>query len=322
MKKSAMALGAAGLMALSVSAANAQQQGVVTINVPANSDVVVSIPFNRTPVGEFETASVSGSTLTLQGNPGFASNEFQNDHYVRVIDGSGAGLWATISGNTANQVTLDDSDIAAELDAGGDQTIRIYPHHTVESVFPAEERGVSFEAGTQVQLWDNSAATQNKGPGPGGASTFQDNFLGTGWSNPEMVLPPETAIVIRNSGSSSLTFIAKGLVPDHKVAYLLDGGVNKDTLIGSGYPVETKARFSGLGGADQRQIQLYDNDATGQNKGPGPGGATTFQDNFLGTGWANPDLPIAPGAGFVFRQNGNGSAGVAEATVVYPVATD
>lgn len=323
-RRSALALGAAAAFTISAPLVDAQMQGATVTTVPANSDVVASIPYNRQPVGEYETSSVSGSDITLAGSPDFDTNEFQDTHYVRVIDGSGAGLWSTISSNTSNVLTLGDSNVAAELDAGGDQTVRVYPHHTVSSVFPETYQGISFADQTQVLLFANDDTRQNLNPGGSDFATFNTGgFNPNTWSDPDLVIPPDTGIVVRNNGSDALTVIAQGLVPDHKVSYLAPGGdVDKDTVVSSGYPVDSMVKWSGFGGVDQRQILIYANGDTRQNLNPGGSGFATFNTGgFNPNTWSDADLILPAGEGFVLRQNG-GSGGLIETTPIYPVVTE
>jgi len=317
-----MALGAAALLGAPVTAANAQSHGQVTATVPANADVVVSLPFNRPMVAAHETSSVSGSTITLAGSPGYTADQFQDTHYVRVIDGSGAGLWSTITGNTNNTVTIG-GDVAAELDASGDQTVRLYPHHTVGSVFSSRFQGVSYVDGTEVQTFNNADPSQNK-PAGDQVSIFDANplFGNPGWSNADLILPPDTGFVVRNNSGDPLTFVAQGIVPDHKVSYLVPANTTKDIVVGAGYPADTQVRFTGFGGVDNREVQTFDNDDASQNK---PAGAqvSIFDANplFGDAGWSTPDLTLPAGEGFVLRQNG-GAGGIIETTPVYPVTTD
>ena len=317
-----LAVGAVALMALAAPSADAEERhGVTTINVPANADVVVTYPFNREPVGEFETSGRTSATLTLAGSPGFTANELVDTHYVRIIDGAGAGLWSTITANGANTVTID-SAVANVMDSS-DQTVRIYEHHTVGSVFPDEDLGVSFVDGTRVLLFANSTSSQNLAPGGAASATYSTGgFGGAGWDNPGTIIPPDTSFVIRNNSSEDLTYFAEGLAPDHKVSFMVPGSVNKDTVVGSGYPVPSQVRFSGFGGVDQRRILLFANGSSAQNLAPGGAASATFSSGgFGGAGWDNPGTVLPAGEGYVLRQNG-GAGGFFESVPIYPVATD
>ncbi len=306
--------------------------GVKSVVVPANADVVVSIPFTRLPVGTYETNAVatSGTTvITVDGSP-FTAGQLDKSganatHYVRVIDGPGAGLWCSINSNGTNTITLD-KDITATLSASGsdqDFTIRVYPHQTVERIFNLLLLNVSFADQTEVRLFPNDLTTQDLGSGGGGVSKFNTGgFFPNTWTNPGMVLPPDTGFVLRNNGSTPLVYIAFGQVPNTKVSYMLPAGVNKDTVIASGYSADSVVTFAGAGGVDQREFRLFNNALGTQDLGSGGGGSSKFNTGgFFPNTWTNPTLALPNATGYVLRQNG-GVGGVITTTPVYPIVTD
>ena len=333
MRKRRLIGAAAVLLAVGgVGAHAAPPVGTDTTVVPANSDRVVTIPFNREAVGEFETSGVSGSTVSLEGDPGFNGDALADTHYVRVIDGPGAGLWSTISGNQSASVTLSRSAVASELSGAGGDTVRVYPHHTIDSVFKRNLRGVSHTAGTSVLLFDNSAGVQNLPPGGAGAVNFIESpatgdLIWNGVDGEDTVLPPNTAFVIRNNSDEPLTFVAQGFVPDHPVSFLLPGGATRDIAIGTGYPVNTQTiGRTNFGGVVGRSILLYDNTLNVQNLPPGGAGSVnritspvSGEPIWNGVDGADTTLPSAEG--FLLRQNGE-AGGLVRTTPAYPVATD
>lgn len=311
---------AAALLLASMVSVQAEAQAVyayVAETVPANSDVLVSVPVNNSIEVELTTSSVAGSVITVPNTPDFAAGDFDAGsfvkYYVRFIDGPAAGLWASVTANSETTLTIDNAAVAALASAGGGDQIRVYKHHTLDSVFPAELLGVSFVDQTQVLLYGD-ADTQNKAPGAGGIFTYA-TFFNLGWGvNAERPLLPEQAFVIRNSSNTDLTFAVTGIAPDHPVAYLLDGGVAKDTAIGTGYPVPVTVESSGLGGEDQRQILLQG--TSGQNQTPGSAGIFTFA-TFFNLGWGvNAGVPLAPNSALILRQPATDVGGVS--TVVSP----
>ena len=106
--KSAVATAAlaAGLPAV----AGAQGVGAFSVDVPAQADTRVSVPFANEPFGEFEVQSASGNTATLAGASfpnAFPLNSQGNaSYYVRFTTGDLAGRWFNIVGQDADSVSL------------------------------------------------------------------------------------------------------------------------------------------------------------------------------------------------------------------------
>lgn len=308
---------AAALLVASMACGQAEAgavYGYVSKAVPANSDVLVSIPVNNSAEVELTTSSVAGSIITVPNSPDFAAGEFNQGttfakYYVRFIDGPAAGLWSSITANSETTITIDNIAVAALATPGGGDTIRVYKHHTIGSIFPDSLEGISFVPGQTQILTFSSADTQNKAPGSGATIGYSAR---SGWgSQAARPLNPEEAFVIRNSSGDSLTFVAPGVAPDHPVSYLLTAGVAKDTPVGTGFPVDVTVEDTSTGAAG-RQILTYA--ASGQNLAPGSGQTFTFGGR---NGWgANADAALVPNTAFFLRQGSSDAGGVI--TVVSP----
>ncbi|QNN23155.1 TIGR02597 family protein [Planctomycetales bacterium ZRK34] len=289
------------LLAMMVVPSYAQDvYGYVYLPVPAQSDVLVSVPLNNADQGDFTIAAggISGNVITVEEAIG---QTFDADkYYVRFIDGAAAGLWTTISANGANTFTLDNTEAAA-LAAAGD-TVRVFKHHTIGSIFPAGLLGVTFVNQTQLLFFSDSIA-KNKAPGSGGTVTYTTLF-NTGWgADVDRVIKPEEAFVVRNNSASDLVFVKTGLLPQHKVAFVAPASSSNDIVRGIGYPVSVTVEDSDWGDVNQRQILLVNNAAAGKNKAPGSGGSFTYTTLF-NTGWgADATTSLSPSAGYIFRQN-------------------
>lgn len=288
----------------------------VHTTVPPSSDVLVSVPVNNALEVELTTVSRSGSVLTVANTPAFAAGDYNAGtfakYYVRFIDGPAAGLWASITVNSETTLTLDDATVAALATSGGGDTIRVYKHHTVGSIFPAALLNESFVDGTQL-LFYSTADSQNKAPGSGGIVNYT-TFFDLGWgANADRPIKPEEAFVIRNNAGSALTYVVTGVAPDHAVAHLVKPSVAKDTPLGTGYPVGITVTETGLGGIDARQLLLQ---GTAQNALPGSAAIHSYT-TFAGIGWgASADVSLAPNEAFIFRQAVSDAGG--KATVVKP----
>lgn len=261
MKIKASAITAAMLLALAAQAANAAEAvGYNVVTVPANSDVLVSVPFNNNVEATFTVDSVTGTGITV--NEALSADTYNSSYYIRVIDGAGEGLWSTITANGSGGLTLAD-DLSGYV-ANGD-TFRVYAHHTLGSLFPAGMYGVSYTNMTQVLIFENdtSAMSQNKASAKTAAYiAAMGSWMGAGVSN-DTVLQPETRFTLRNSSANEFSLVVLGDVPDYNVSMLI--AANGDLNVSSGYPVPVTLGASGLDG-NQRQVLLFDNDAVGQNK--------------------------------------------------------
>ncbi len=286
------------LAAQTVSAAEAVGYNVVT--VPANSDVLVSVPFNNDVEATYTVDSVDGAGVTV--NEALSADTYDSGYYVRVIDGAGEGLWSTITANGSGGLTLAD-DFSGYVTNG--DTFRVYEHHTIGSVLPDTLYGVAFTNSTQIQTYDSTGAGQYKtasGVASYAAVPPLFNYQWTGSANAETILDPGSMFLIRNGAGDELALPLFGDVPDHNAAVLVEAGA-RDLNIGSGFPVAMTIDELGIG-ANNRQVQVYDNSASGQFK-TASGVATyaavppLFQYEWSGS--ANGDTEIVGSQGFIVR---------------------
>ena len=240
--------------------------GYNKIDVPANSDVLVSVPFNNEVAGEYTVASTASATITV--DEALSADTYDSAYYVRIVSGSGDGLWSTVSSNGAGTLTVEDQAVVDELVA--DDEIRVYPHHTVAGLFPAGLEDVSYDSQTRLLVYEGAVAGQNKVQ----ALTLQYAVaapLFNGWNNGvpgsdynNQVLTPGSHVRIRNGSGEALSYIPHGTVPDHSISMILPGSTADDVIVSTGYPVGITMAESGLENAGS--VLLYDNEATGQNK--------------------------------------------------------
>jgi len=262
MKINASAITAAMLLALAAQAANAAEAvGYNVVTVPANSDVLVSVPFNNNVEATFTVDAVAGAGITV--NEALSADTYNSSYYIRVIDGAGEGLWSTITANGSGGLTIAD-DLSGYV-ANGD-TFRVYEHQTLGSVFSKGLYGVAFTNGTQVYIYENKidAMTQNKSAAKTAAYTTSGGgrWVGAGVNN-NTVLAPETQFIVRNNTASVFSVITHGDAPDYSASMLI--AASGDLVVASGYPVPVVLKDSGLAG-NQRQVYFFDNAATGVNK--------------------------------------------------------
>lgn len=266
MKMKASAITAAALLALTAQTVSAAEAvGYNTVTVPANSDVLVSVPFNNNVEATFTVDTVTANGVTV--NEALSADTYDSGYYVRFIDGNGEGLWSTISDNGNGGLELSDTNVLSYV-SGGD-TLRVYEHHTIGTVFPDTMYGVSFTNSTQIQVFDGVGVGQYKQPlGVASYAAVPPLFVyqWSGSATADTVLPPSAMFLVRNGSANELTIPLHGDVPDHSSAVVLSSGA-RDLNIGSGFPVEMTISELGVE-ANNRQVQVFNNSVAGQFKQP------------------------------------------------------
>jgi uncharacterized protein (TIGR02597 family) len=303
----------------SAMAASTDPVGFVSTTVPANSDAVLAVPLNRASVFKGMIQTISGSTVTVAGTPAWTTAPQQfvqalpaqtNTYALQLASGAKEGLTAKIVSNTANSVTLqfevgDDLTgvIAEDADgiAGNGDQIDIFPYWTpsslITSVVAQDSQILQFTSATAgVNLPANAILFFDSG------AWYDDNFNEAN----HIPLPFGTSFIYRNGGAST-TLSMVGSVPMSKHRVLVRtraNNVDQDIRIGFSSPVPVAVGSIGLNFAEDDQILVYDNSASGQNKP-----AVTILYYTTADGWVddsfNPvgtTFMIQPGQGYVFRK--------------------
>lgn len=265
-------------------ASSAEWVGYNSVEVPANSDVLVSVPFNQTLVSTHtvDTKTAGGVTVTDT----LTVNAFANTFLVRFTSGNGKGLWSTISSNTANELVFQNTAILADVSVG--DTFSVYPHQTLATVFPDGLQGKSFlksaslaSRSTEILVPNTTSVGINKSA----SNTYY--FFNNEWrrvgSAPTQnfnntVLSPEGYFVLRNNSTSVLKFITLGSVLRTELArFVPTESAQNDVPAVSGRPRKMRLAELGLGGTPafatttslasrKDELQVFDNSAAGINK--------------------------------------------------------
>jgi uncharacterized protein (TIGR02597 family) len=313
--------------------------GYNALSVPADSDALVSVPYNQ--IVEF-TGTVSsvtgGNTLNVAGTP-FTAGEFSNGlFFVRMSSGAKNGLWSTITNNTTSSVNLSDATLAAGVVAM--DTFAIYPHQTLGEVFPANLLGTAFFASPNAGARKTEVLARNQtsvGINKSSVGTYFYLSSGTnfGWrlfGQPittdfgNAILPPDTHVILRNNTNIVLTCVAQGTVDFGTLGRSLATYTNSqnDVYAVSGRPVPVSLNELGFGGtpafraspnAGNRVDQLftYNNQALGKNKSSV--GTYFYLSSGTNVGWRlfgqpittdyGPSNVIQAAEGFVIRRGTN-----------------
>ncbi|MFP4141171.1 MAG: TIGR02597 family protein, partial [Phycisphaerae bacterium] len=268
--------------------------GYNKVTVPAQSDVIVSVPFTQKPEGTFTVATdgVGDDTLSVDED---ITTEYDGAYYIRFTSGDAKGLWSTIksSNTTTESVELEDTSMLTGGKVAEGDTFKIIKHQMLSSVFPDKLAGLSFVASTgsgfglkiktRVLLWQESVGT-NQAP----SRTFYFHDSGewrnlAGSNSNDTVIAPDAILVIRNTSDKNLTYIPQGSVYTGAVAKTIQTYASADDVYTSTTrPVAVKLKDLGLGGSDafvtstgagfgltiKDRLLVFDNSTTGTNKAP------------------------------------------------------
>ncbi len=258
---------AAGVLA-AVASTTTNPVGYATVALLANSDAIVSVPFQRAAAFVGTVVSVTGNVVNVEGAPAWAADQFvyragsqPNSYYASIRSGAKEGRSFAIMANRAASLTLASGDDAPSGVATGDR-LSVIPHWTLGTVFPAASVGVqlaetsaSGPEGTRVMV----LAIPPTGINPAAAASFVLSggawrAVGqlTGASKDDEVVRPDTYLVVRNPGAAR-TVVTGGTVVMHRATLNLTTVANApaDNPAAPPRPVPVTLNESGLiaGGA-------------------------------------------------------------------------
>ncbi len=344
---------AAGITVASAQTVTTDPVGFVTpfttmpnqINMLANSDTLVSVPFTRIPAFTGAISSVAGNVITVSGSPGWTTSpqQFvyaqgtQPNHYYVLIGPSGT---ADPKEGHTYMVTANGSDTLTVNTTGDDLSgipantqLLIIPYWTLGTVFPASDAGVSFIASpnalsrqTQILIPNYSGTGINLSAA---ATYFFSNGVWHTTADPggdhgDDILVTDGYFIVRNAGTgTTLTMLGSVLTKKEATPLFTRTSGPQDNFVSVIRPVDVSLNDLGLisSGAFASspnalnrtdQLFVFNNAATGINKSA----ATTY---FYSNGaWHTTadtsgdhgsDL-IKAGAGFIIRKaaTGNGAA--------------
>lgn len=294
--------------------------GFLSDNIPANSDATVTAPLNRPSAFQGVIQSIAGNVITVAGTPGWTTSPKQfvrvtgvqpDAFYVQIGNGTKAGMYATVTDNTANSVTItlnptdDLSGIATEAvsGTGNGAKISIFPYWTPSTLFPA-----NWPAGTQVLLFDDAVAGIN----PSAAQILV--YTGTAWLDNgngqnanNLLIHPVDAMVIRNQSNNPISRTVLGSVPmirHRSVVSTLAANSAQDVYIAYQSPAPELIGSSGLGFSAGDQLLVFNNSTTGVNKSASQiliYTGSQWLDNGNGQN-VTTTFSLQPGQGYIYRK--------------------
>jgi len=252
--------------------------GFVKVDVPAQSDILTSIPFTRSSIYKGKIQAINGSQITVVENPNWSDNQFvfNATYSAFIVTGEKEGLFAKISSNTQNSIQLElevgDSlsgiNTVSEQDIQQADSIDIVPHWTLATLLSG-----NIPDGTEAFLYENSVPGKNHSP-----SLPLVYYQGYGWYETigytvqsDRALKFGAGMIIRNNTGSKLSTTMTGTVPmiKHRVILrTLTSNLAQDQTIGYFSPVPESLADVGLGAQNYDELYLFDREATGKNKSP------------------------------------------------------
>jgi uncharacterized protein (TIGR02597 family) len=283
--------------------------GLTTTSCLGNSDTYLGIPFTRPPEFTGTVQSVSGSTLTINGAPGWTDNRFvyvagsQSKHYYVLIGNGGAtnpkeGHTYAVTSNGSNTLTV---EISFDNLAGvvANTQVTLIPYWTPATIFPSGDAGVSFTATTNPSSYKTEVLIPNASSAginlpPAAAYFFINNGANIGWrlegdnstNYGDDPLLPDSYLIVRNSnGAPTLPLTSSGSVLMSKLAVpiLASASQQQDNPVAMIRPVDTTLDSNGLAPIHTSflpgdQLLLFDN--TQAQIGKQPNKFYTFNDGW------------------------------------------
>lgn len=285
--------------------------GGATPAVPANTEVRLTIPLENTLHFSGLADSSASTSLSVAGEPGWASDEWLpasgERYWIIVTSGTQNGFRAVINGNSADSLTIDPATASPGTlaDVTGDDSIEIRACWTLGTFF--ENSDISDDS--QVFLFDRTESTTNQLPASsyifsgGDWYRFEDPFP----QSNDLILFPGEAFVLRSGSTAINRMSVSGDVPTSALRNEIarDGSTADDNHIGMMSPIPSIIGTLSLPAEDDDLLFIYDNSETGINKLP--------TDTLIrsGTQWflfkdPYPDVTdtyeIEPGQGYVYRR--------------------
>ncbi len=272
-------------------------------SVPATTDMPIAIPLERAAAFAGTVASISGSTVTITGTPGFTLTQFTAiPHVLKIGSGAKSGLTALVSGTpTSNTVTVlfQNTDSLASVVAGDKVSIR--PAWTVKSFVTATTLPNFCEFG----VWEGSTGVDLA------PDKVYYNFAGNWFDQADdsdannIVIYPNEGFRLRNTSATAVAgLVVSGEVPVANSRVFVNGeAAQQDNQISYFSPVDELLGNANLGAGNFDQLLAFDVTATGFDNAP------AFTYYYFGGTWFNAadDSPVSatvsvkPGVRYIYR---------------------
>jgi len=286
-----------------------------TPDVPADTDVTVSIPFERDSEFSGNVTGVSGNVLSF-ANAGFTANQFVSSvtpYQITITSGAQAGLIGVISANSATSITVGSVIVGSlsGVEVNGTAGFKISKAWTLGTFFPS-----TFPAGTNVLAYSGTAIGQNLPADLGfvWSGTAWIQIIGSGGNGSNTMIFPGESLVVRTGAQPINQFVVTGAVPlttSRTVVSKLQANTPQDTRLS--FTIAVDQPIENLQGAQAGDNLLaFNNSSVGKNK------AAAEILVYSGTQWIgiagvsgsqNGIYKLKAGHGYVLRRQGSAPIG-------------
>jgi uncharacterized protein (TIGR02597 family) len=249
------------LLALTASVATAalletDPMGVLELEIPGQSDALISLPLHRSAVYSGQIDAVDGNTIDLLTS-GEALNWSENEwvyvegtqpvtYYALFTTGELEGAYYTIAGNDADSLVLDIEAGSLDDYALEDQAVQIVPYWTLDSFFGEQS---SLTAASSVSgIGDRSEVhffSSDGGIDSSSSSVFYyydgEGFGGAGWRmkgdlltelHDDQPIAPDRAFIFRNITDATAKLQLPGHVQMTQSAFVITSNeVDQDVRV-------------------------------------------------------------------------------------------
>jgi uncharacterized protein (TIGR02597 family) len=288
--------------------ATTETVGCYPIALPSGTDSRIGIPLERNPVFRGRVESVAGTTLTVEGEPGWESGSLAGGRgeyfYCQVRDGELAGMTLPILANDERSITVslegeDPAVLGAALSGAG---ISVVPCWTPESLFAQSQPADK----TILFVYCIESPGVNKVP-----AAVLTYFAGYGWYDGSFApadthpLQPHAGLVVRVPERAEPVMLnVVGRVPTTETRRVVSGyaeSIGTDTLVTLPFPEAISLGAAGLNLQDRVNLFVYENP---QGFNPVPSKVLTY---YVGFGWYDQvfkpadAFELKPGVAYVLR---------------------
>jgi len=305
--------------------------GIIQVTALGDSDTLISIPLKQPAVFNGVIGGLTADTLTAEGSPGWAANEWAGSYYGFIRSGNVEGAYASIVSNTADTLTLNGGGSPPEdliekdlglLEDGPAlaDSVSIHPFWTLSSLFP-DGAGVHESPSAASRSSEIFIPAIAEGINNAADATYY--YLAGVWRKVgaaldadfgDTILYPDSYFILRNGipSSTTVTFTGEVVMSGLSLPVVLGDTSEQDNPIGLQRPIEMTLNESGLSATFEAgdTLLIWDNADPKQNRLAADAGSYTWD----GGKWikdgvdvdVGDDAVFTPGLGFIVRKAAGG----------------
>ncbi|MGZ0656647.1 TIGR02597 family protein [Coraliomargarita sp. W4R72] len=220
--------------------------GILELEVPAQSDALISLPLHRTAAFSGQIDGVDGNTIDLvsagtalawsDNEWAYVSGTQPVRYYALFTTGDLEGCYYTIAGNDSDSLVLDIAEGSLDGYALEDEALQIIPYWTLSSFFgeqtslTASSSVVGLGSRSEVHFYGNAEGVDSA------ASTVfyyyeGTDFGGAGWRmkgdqwtalHDDQPIAPDRAFVFRNITDESVELLLPGMVQMTQSSFIIE----------------------------------------------------------------------------------------------------